>query len=105
MIGAEDGDARAFGYVIEPRGRLSWRPLSFQTDPLLATVSLYVVHYNLCRVHVSLRRTPAVAIGVADRVWTIGASIDAALATQPITPTTTAADRRKRFRVIEGGLK
>jgi IS1 family transposase len=66
-------------------------------------VSLYVAHYNLCRVHESLRSTPAMALGVADRAWTIGDLIDAALGTQPITPETTAPDRRKRFRVIEGG--
>jgi IS1 family transposase len=68
-----------------------------------AAVSLYVAHYNLCRVHESLRQTPAMALGVADRVWTIADLIEAALATQPITPTSTAPDRRKRFRVIEGG--
>lgn len=69
-----------------------------------AAVSLYVGHYNLCRVHESLRSTPAMALGIAERVWTIGDLLDAALATQPITPTTTAPDRRKRFRVIDGGL-
>ena len=37
-----------------------------------AAVSLYVGHYNLCRVHEALRTTPAVALGIADRVWTIG---------------------------------
>jgi len=68
-----------------------------------AAVSLYVAYYNLCRVHESLRSTPAMALGIADRVWTIGDLIDAALATQPIAPVTTAPDRRKRFRVIEGG--
>jgi IS1 family transposase len=68
-----------------------------------AAVSLYVAHYNLCRVHETLRSTPAQALGVADRVWTIGDLLDAALATQPITPVTTAPDRRKRFRVVEGG--
>jgi hypothetical protein len=41
--------------------------------------------------------------GIADRVWTIGDLLDAALATQPITPETTASDLRKRFREIEGG--
>ena len=66
-----------------------------------AAVSLYVAHYNLCRVHESLRSTPAMALGIADRVWTIGDLLDAALATQPITPVTTAPDRRKRFKVIE----
>jgi hypothetical protein len=43
------------------------------------------------------------ALGIAERVWTIGDLVDAALATQPITPVTTAPDRRKRFQVIEGG--
>jgi hypothetical protein len=45
-----------------------------------------------------------VALGIADRVWAIGDLIDAALATQPIDPVVTAPERRKRFRVIEGGL-
>jgi IS1 family transposase len=68
-----------------------------------AAVALYVAHYNLCRIHESLRTTPAMALGIADRVWAIGELIDAALATQPITPTTTAPDRRRRFVVIKGG--
>src|SRR3954451_3542966 len=67
-------------------------------------VSLYVAHYNLCRVHESLKCTPAVALGIADRVWTIGDLLDAAMATQPITPTETPAKRRSRFRVIQGDL-
>jgi len=54
-------------------------------------------------VHESLRSTPAMALGVAGRVWTIADLIEAALATQPTTPTTTAPDRRRRFRVIDGG--
>ena len=76
---------------------------SKKLEPHCAAVSLYVAHYNLCRVHEALRSTPAMALGIADRVWTIGDLLDAALATQPITPETTAPDRRKRFRVIEGG--
>jgi hypothetical protein len=47
--------------------------------------------------------TPAKALGVVDRTWAIGELIDAALATQPITPITTAPERRKRFTVIAGG--
>ena len=68
-----------------------------------AAVSLYVAHYNLCRVHESLRTTPAVALGVAERVWTIGDLLDAALTMEPKAPEN-APDRR-RFRVIEGGRK
>lgn len=33
------------------------------------------------------------ALGEAERVWTVADLLDAALATQPITPTTTAPDR------------
>ncbi|MGO9049631.1 MAG: hypothetical protein ACLP19_04060 [Xanthobacteraceae bacterium] len=76
---------------------------SKKLEPHCAAVSLYLAHYNLCRVHEALRSTPAMALGIADRVWTIGDLLDAALATQPITPTTTAPDRRRRFRVIDGG--
>jgi hypothetical protein len=38
---------------------------------ITAAVSLYVTHYNLCRVHEALRTTPGVALGIAE-VWTIG---------------------------------
>jgi hypothetical protein len=78
---------------------------SKKLDNHVAAVALYVAHYNLCRVHEALKMTPAKAIGVADRVWTIGDLIDAALATQPIAPVTTAPERRKRFTVIDGGRK
>jgi hypothetical protein len=68
-----------------------------------AAVSLYVAHYNLCRVHETLRSTPAMTLGVTDHVWTIGDLLDAALATQPIKPETGAPTRRKSFKVIQGG--
>lgn len=68
-----------------------------------AAVSLYVANYNLCRVHESPRQTPAMALGVTDHVWTIAELLEAALGTQPITPETTAPQRRKIFRVIQGG--
>ena len=76
---------------------------SKKLDCHLSAVSLYVAHYNLCRTHESLRCTPAMALGIADRVWTISDLIEAALATQPITPVPSAPDRRKAFRVIDGG--
>jgi IS1 family transposase len=74
-------------------------------DNHVAAVALYVAHCNLCRVHEALRTTPAKAIGVADRTWSIGDLVDAALATQPITPATTTPERRKAFTVIDGGRK
>lgn len=69
----------------------------------LAAVALHVAFYNLCRVHESLRSTPAMALGISDRVWTIGDLLDAALAAEPPKPTPTAPDRRRQFRVIQGG--
>jgi hypothetical protein len=47
--------------------------------------------------------TPAVAQGITDRVWSIGDLLDAALATLPIDPVVAAPDRRRAFRLIEGG--
>lgn len=76
---------------------------SKKLEPHCAALSLYVMHYNFCRVHESLRQTPAMALGLSDHVWSIAELLDAAIATQPIMPVTTAPDRRKRFRVIEGG--
>ena len=67
-----------------------------------AAVALHVAHYNMCRVHEALRTTPAVGLGIADRVWTIGDLLDSAIATEPGAPEN-APDRRKRLRVIEGG--
>lgn len=69
-----------------------------------AAVSLYVSHYNFCRVHESLRQTPAMALGIADRAWSLGQLIDAALAVATPDPTETAPDRRRKFRVIDGGV-
>ena len=77
---------------------------SKKLDNHLSAVALYIAHYNLCRVHESLRTTPAVQLGITDRVWSLGQLIDAALAVATPDPTETAPDRRRKFRVIEGGL-
>jgi hypothetical protein len=34
------------------------------------------MHYNFCRVHKTLRVTPAMEAGIADHVWTIEEMID-----------------------------
>ncbi len=34
-------------------------------------VALHFAHYNFCRVHQTLRVTPAMEIGIADHVWSI----------------------------------
>jgi IS1 family transposase len=38
---------------------------------LKAAVSLHFAYYNFCRVHLSLRVTPAMEAGLSDHVWTI----------------------------------
>jgi IS1 family transposase len=91
-------------------GRLT-NAFSKKLEHHAAAVSLYVGHYNFCRVHESLtpsardQNTPAMALGIADRVWSIGDLLDAALAVAPADPTETAPDRQRRFRVIEGGQR
>jgi hypothetical protein len=44
---------------------------SKKLDDHVAAVALYVCHYYLCRAHEALRTTPAKALGVVDRSWSI----------------------------------
>lgn len=37
----------------------------------MAAISLHHMHYNFCRVHQTLRITPAMAAGVSDHVWSL----------------------------------
>ena len=39
---------------------------------LKAAVALHFAYYNFCRVHSSLRVTPAMESGISDHIWTIG---------------------------------
>lgn len=52
---------------------------------LRAAVALYVAHYNLCRVHMTLRVTPAMQAGLTDHVWSLEELIEAAF-TAPEPP-------------------
>lgn len=47
--------------------------LSFskKLDNLKAAFALHVYFYNFCRIHGSLKRTPALAAGVTDRLWSL----------------------------------
>jgi len=51
---------------------------SKKIDCHLAAVGLYVAFYDLCRTHEALRMTPAMALGITDRVWTISELIGGA---------------------------
>jgi transposase-like protein/IS1 family transposase len=43
-----------------------------------AAVSLWYTFYNFCRVHKSLRVTPAMAAGIADHIWSVHELLEAA---------------------------
>jgi len=82
----------------------------------MASVSLYVCYYNLCRVHGTLRTTPAMAMGVTDHVWTVEELVVAARAKEttpeePKTPPRGEPEVSKTptraaicFRVLSSGL-
>jgi len=36
-----------------------------------AAIALHYMHYNFCRIHQSLRVTPAMEAGVSDHVWSL----------------------------------
>lgn len=55
---------------------------------LEAAVSLYAAHYNLVRVHETLRCTPAMAAGLTDHIWSVGELLDVALRLSPTAPPT-----------------
>jgi len=44
---------------------------SKKMENLEHSVALHFMHYNFCRIHGSLRVTPAMEAGVADHVWSL----------------------------------
>jgi IS1 family transposase len=44
---------------------------SKKLENLEHNVALYFMHYNFCRIHMSLRVTPAMEAGISDHVWTM----------------------------------
>jgi hypothetical protein len=44
---------------------------SKKLENLEANIALYFMHYNFCRIHASLRVTPAMEAGIADHVWSL----------------------------------
>jgi IS1 family transposase len=81
ITGSPDGDHISTSHV--ERANLTMRmgmrrftrltnAFSKKVENLAAAVSLHFMHYNFCRVHQSLDgRTPAMAAGLADHVWTL----------------------------------
>lgn len=44
-----------------------------------AAVGLFVGYYNLCKVHQTVRMTPAMSLGVTDHIWSVAELVDRAL--------------------------
>jgi hypothetical protein len=44
---------------------------SKKVENLAPAVSLHYMRYNFCRIHKTLRVTPAMAAGISDHVWDI----------------------------------
>jgi IS1 family transposase len=44
---------------------------SKKIENLECAIALYFMHYNFCRVHQTLRVTPAMEAGIADHVWSL----------------------------------
>ena len=42
----------------------------------IASIAIHYMHYNFCRVHESLRVTPAMETGITDHVWSVTEMID-----------------------------
>jgi hypothetical protein len=48
---------------------LSTNAFSKKLENHRAAIALHFMHYNFCRVHQTLRVTPAMEAGIADHVW------------------------------------
>lgn len=55
-------------------------------------MALYAMHYNFCRVHETLKITPAMQLGVTDHIWSIGELQERRRVSLSITP---ARSRRR----------
>jgi hypothetical protein len=51
---------------------------SHKLSHLKAAVALHFAYYNFCRIHSSLRVTPAMEAGLVDHVWSIAELLSAA---------------------------
>lgn len=89
IIGAPDLETASTSYVERSNLtiRMSNRRMTRLTNAFSkklenhkAAMALHFANYNLCRVHRTLRVTPAMAAGVTDHVWTVAELVDTACA-------------------------
>lgn len=63
----------------------------------VAAIALFMVHYNFCKVHGTIKKTPAMAAGITDHVWSID-EIVAALEERERAIIGTAANKRGPYK-------
>ena len=47
--------------------------------PYIDALAIHFAWYNFCRVHKSIRMTPAMAAGITDHIWTIPELLEGAV--------------------------
>ena len=79
--------------------------ISKKLVPHRAAFALHIAFYNWCRVHETLRVTPAIELGLINHIWSIGELLREAEAAPPTGPPRPSRWGRKpvRFRMIRGG--
>ena len=58
---------------------------SKKLEHMKAAVALHFAHYNLVRIHKTLRTTPAMAAGVTSHLWTVNRLVECAIAREEET--------------------
>jgi hypothetical protein len=84
--GADDVPGAAHSALREAREQVAWtvrgrelsRGFSKKLENLEAAVTVFVTWFNFCRVHQTLRVTPAKEAGLSDHIWTIRELLTAA---------------------------
>lgn len=82
---------------------------SKKLEPHRAAIALHIAFYNWCRIHETLRVTPAIELGLTDHIWSIGELLREAQAAQPLAPPAPVpvfprpGRRPFKLRVIRGG--
>ncbi len=67
-----------------------------------AAVALHIAFYHWCRVHETLRVTPAMELGLTNHIWSVAELIERAQET-PVPPPPQLPRERPRLRLIQGG--
>jgi hypothetical protein len=67
---------------------------SKKVENLRAAAAIHVTVYNFCRIHSTIRCTPAMAAGVIDRLWSMHDLFDAVTEHSAQVKAKAARDRR-----------